>query len=120
MAIQTEVACLRLGEVPIACIPGELYPELVYGKFPAQAEAGVDFPEAPLEPHATSIIREKRWLLVGLANDEIGYIIPRRQWDNEPPFAYGRDKSQYGEINSCGPGVTPVIMGALQKVFAEK
>ncbi len=115
MAIQTEVACLRLGEVPIACIPGELYPELVYGKFPEQAEAGVDHPEAALEPHVTGIIKEKRWLLIGLANDEIGYIIPRRQWDSVPPFAYGRQTSQYGEINSCGAGVTPVIMAALKK-----
>ena len=52
------------------------------------------------------------WLLIGLANDEIGYIIPRRQWDMAAPFAYGRTTPQYGEINSCGPGVAPVIMGA--------
>lgn len=116
MAIQTEVACLRLGEVPIACIPGEIYPELVYGKFPEKAEPGVDFPDVPLEPHATSMISDKRWLLIGLANDEIGYIIPRRQWDTAAPYAYGRTTPQYGEINSCGPGVAPVIMAALQKV----
>lgn len=119
MAIQTEVACLRLGEVPIACIPGEIYPELVYGKFPDKAEPGVDNPDAPLEPHATSSIPEKRWLLIGLANDEIGYIIPRRQWDTAAPFAYGRTTAQYGEINSCGPGVAPVIMAALQKVLGK-
>lgn len=120
MAIQTEVAVLRLGEIPVACIPGELYPELVYGKFPTAAEPGVDHPEAALEPHVTSIIPDKRWLLIGLANDEIGYIIPRRQWDSLPPFAYGRATSQYGEINSCGSGVTPVIMAALQKAFETK
>ena len=119
MAIQTEVAVLRLGEIPVACIPGELYPELVYGKFPAAAEEGVDYPDAPLEPHLTSIIPDKRWLLIGLANDEIGYIIPRRQWDSVPPFAYGRKESQYGEINSCGPGVTPVIMAALKKALEQ-
>src|SRR5205814_4980788 len=32
-AVESEVAYLRLGELHIACIPGELYPELVYGKF---------------------------------------------------------------------------------------
>ncbi|WP_254511575.1 neutral/alkaline non-lysosomal ceramidase N-terminal domain-containing protein [Anatilimnocola floriformis] len=120
MAIQTEVAVLRLGEIPVACIPGELYPELVYGKFPAAAEAGVDYPDAPLEPHLTSIIAEKRWLLIGLANDEVGYIIPRRQWDSVAPYAYGRATSQYGEINSCGPGVAPVIMAALKKAFDQR
>jgi hypothetical protein len=120
MAIQTEVAVLRLGEIPVACIPGELYPELVYGKFPDKAEEGVDFPDALLEPHVTSIIADKRWLLIGLANDEIGYIIPRRQWDSASPYAYGRKTSQYGEINSCGPGVTPVIMAALKKALEQR
>jgi hypothetical protein len=119
MSIQTEVACLRLGEVAIACIPGELYPELVYGKYPEAAEAGVDYPDAPLEPHVTSQLPGKRWMLVGLANDEIGYIIPRRQWDTAAPYAYGRTTPQYGEINSCGPDVAPVIMAALQKVLGK-
>ncbi|MEZ6111569.1 MAG: hypothetical protein R3C99_11185 [Pirellulaceae bacterium] len=44
----------------------------------------------------------------------MGYIIPRRQWDERPPFAYGRSKSQYGEINSCGPAVAPLLMRALR------
>ena len=35
-AIASEVACLRLGELYLAAIPGELYPELVYGEFPAK------------------------------------------------------------------------------------
>ena len=30
-AIETEVACLRLGELYVAAIPGELFPELVRG-----------------------------------------------------------------------------------------
>jgi hypothetical protein len=51
--------------------------------------------------------------LLGLANDEIGYIIPKRQWDQSPPHAYGRSKPQYGEVNSCGPEVAPIIMQAL-------
>ena len=53
-------------------------------------------------------------MLIGLANDELGYIIPKRQWDKSPPFAYGREDAQYGEINSCSPEVAPIIMGALK------
>src|SRR5438876_211185 len=41
-AIETEVAYMRLGELQVACIPGELYPELVYGKFQEPVETGVD------------------------------------------------------------------------------
>ena len=49
-------------------------------------------------------------MIIGLANDEIGYIIPKTQWDAKPPYAYGRDKEpQYGEENSGGPEVAPAI-----------
>ena len=115
MAVESEVGYLQLGELAIAALPGEVYPELVYGQYPAQAEPGVDFPTAPLEPAIVDILPRKKWLLIGLANDELGYIIPRRQWDQLAPYAYGRTKSQYGEINSCGPEVAPLLMQALQQ-----
>ena len=118
-AVETEVAYLRLGEVHVASIPGELYPELIYGTFQEPAEPNADFPDAPLEPTVESILPGKKWLLFGLANDEIGYIIPRRQWDSSPPFAYGRNSSQYGEINSCSPEVAPIIMQALKLRVAD-
>lgn len=110
----TEVAYLRLGELHVACIPGELYPELVYGKFQEPAEPNADFPNAPLESPVMKLLPGDKTMLFGLANDELGYIIPKRQWDSVPPFAYGRKKSQYGEENSCGPQVAGVLMGALQ------
>jgi hypothetical protein len=48
-------------------------------------------------------------MMIGLANDEIGYIIPKTQWDTKPPYAYGFEKPQYGEENSGGPDVGPAI-----------
>jgi hypothetical protein len=119
MAVESEVAYLQLGELSVAGIPGEIYPELVYGKYPAQAEPGIDFPSAKLEPAVVEILPSKKWLLIGLANDELGYIIPQRQWDNVAPYAYNRSKSQYGEINSCGSDVAPLLMEALQRRVAE-
>jgi hypothetical protein len=113
LAVETEVAYLRLGELHVAAIPGEIYPELVYGKFEDPADPGADFPDAPLEQPVSRILAADKWMLLGLANDEVGYIIPKRQWDQEPPFAYGRTKSQYGEINSCGPEVAPILMQSL-------
>ena len=118
-AIETEVAYLRLGEVHVACIPGEIYPELVYGKYQEPVEPGVDFPDSPLEPTVAALMPGDKWLLVGLANDEVGYIIPKRQWDKEPPHAYGRESGQYGEINSCGPQIAPILMQALKQRVEE-
>ena len=113
-AVETEVACLRLGELFVPCLPGELYPELVYGKFQEPADPAADFPSAPLEPTIASLMPGPKWLLVGLANDELGYIIPKRQWDKEAPYAFGQEMPQYGEINSCGCEVAPILMQALK------
>ncbi|MGI9239336.1 MAG: endonuclease/exonuclease/phosphatase family protein, partial [Verrucomicrobiales bacterium] len=118
MAIRTELNVLRLGELDIAGIPGEIYPELVYGNFQDPADPAADFPQADLEMTVSEIFRDRRWMLIGLANDEIGYIIPKRQWDNEKPYAYGRPKSQYGELNSCSPDVAPILMSALDQTVA--
>lgn len=116
---RSEVVALRLGELTVAGIPGELYPELVYGEFPQAAEGGVDFPEAALEPTVKASLPDEKFLLIGLANDELGYIIPKRQWDVAAPYAYGRDSAQYGERNSMGPETARVLMEALQAVARE-
>ena len=113
--IATEVACLSLGELKVACIPGEIYPELVYGKIQEPVDPGADFPDADKEPNIADLMGKSRWMLFGLANDEIGYIIPKRQWDQTSPFAYGRKRPQYGEVNSCGPDSGPIIMQAFKR-----
>ncbi|NUM52245.1 MAG: hypothetical protein HUU46_01250 [Candidatus Hydrogenedentes bacterium] len=106
---KTEVNAFRIGELEILTIPGELYPEIAEGGI--ESPDGADFPGPPIEvPPLRHEMRGKVNMIVGLANDEIGYIIPRTQWDEKPPFAYGRtDKPQYGEENSGGPGVAPAI-----------
>ncbi len=118
-AVLSEVAYLRLGQLHLAAIPGELYPELVYGEFPAAPEPGVDFPEAPLEPAVMNALPGPQTMLIGLANDEVGYIIPRRQWDVAAPYAYNRKSPQYGERNSLGPDTARVLLEALVRRVAE-
>jgi hypothetical protein len=119
-AIRTEVAHLRLGELDVACIPGEIYPELVLDRVVNPAEPGADFPDAPVEPAIYKQLRGPHRLLVGLANDEIGYIIPKRQWDVKPPFCYGRTSAQYGERNSLGPDTAPLLCQAFKDMMEGK
>ncbi len=52
----------------------------------------------------------------GLANDEIGYIIPKSEWDRKPPYLYGAKHGVYGEINSVGPETAPRLHGALREL----
>jgi len=115
----TEVAYVKLGDVDVAAIPGEVYPESVYGKVQDPVDPGADYPDAPIEPSVVETLPSKKFLLFGLANDELGYIVPKRQWDTRPPFCYGRDKDQYGEGNSCGPEMAPCLYGALKKRVEE-
>jgi hypothetical protein len=114
LCMRTELAWLRLGELDVAAIPGEIYPELVLDKVQDPADAGADFPDAPIEPAIYKQLRGPYRMLIGLANDEIGYIIPKRQWDEKAPFCYGRKRAQYGEVNSIGPDAAPVICGAFK------
>ncbi len=121
LGLETEVAYLRFGELHVAAIPGELYPELVYGEFQSPVDPNVDYPDAPLEKTVADLMPGEKWMFLGLANDEIGYIIPKTQWDTKPPYASGRtDDPQYGEENSGGPNVAAAIhresLAVLQKL----
>lgn len=118
-AAETEVAYVKLGELHIACIPGEIYPENVYAKVQDPVDPGADYPDAPPEPAIVETLPGKKILIIGLANDEIGYIVPKRQWDRVKPFAYGRQKDQYGEENSMGSEAAPVLYEALKRRVAE-
>jgi len=120
LCLQTELAWLQLGQLSVAAIPGEIYPELVLDKVQDPPDPGADFPNAPIEPAIYQQLPGPHRMMIGLANDEIGYIIPKRQWDEKPPFCYGRTKAQYGEINSVGPETAPILCGAFQKMVRTK
>ena len=115
-AFVTEVSYLRLGELHVAALPGEVYPEFIHGEFQSPPDAGADFPEAAIPKSIMEILPGEKVLLLGLANDLIGYIVPKHQWDVAAPFAYGRDSGQYGEVNSIGPDTGTLLMEALESV----
>lgn len=116
VAVKSEIGYLKLGDLDIAAIPGEIYPELVLGKVQDPVDPNADFPKAPIEPSIYGQLTGKHRMLIGLANDELGYFIPKRQWDEKAPFCYGLKKSQYGEINSVGPEAAPIICEAFRRL----
>src|SRR5262249_2080749 len=76
--IRTEVGGLQVGELSVALIPGEIYPELVLDRVQDPPDPGADFPDAPIEPAIYKQMPGPHRMLIGLANDEIGYILPKR------------------------------------------
>lgn len=113
--IRSEVAMLTFGDASIACVPGELYPEIANGGI--ARPPGADFDIDPVEvPSIRAAMPGRVKFLIGLANDEIGYIIPKSEWDDRAPWLYGSAERHYGEINSLGPDTGPTIHAALQQL----
>jgi len=105
---KTEVSALRIGDIEILNIPGEVYPEIIDGG--VEAPEGGDFPGKPVEvPPLRAEMAGVVNMVFNLANDEIGYIVPRTQWDTKPPYTYGAHEAPYGEVNSGGPDVAGLI-----------
>src|SRR6266849_3192245 len=111
--IQSEVdyVQLRSGDrvvAEIASIPGEIYPELTNGgitRYP-----GADYPDAAFEPTLRAHLKSRYPFILGLGNDELGYLIPRAEWDDQPPWLLNRPARWYGEINSVGPDAASVVL----------
>lgn len=113
--LRTEVALVTFGEASIAAIPGEIYPEIVNGGI--ERPPGGDYPGEPLEvPPLRELMPGRIKFIFGLANDEIGYLIPKSEWDRKPPYLYGAKEKHYGEINSVGPDAAAQIHGALRRL----
>ena len=113
--LRTEVALITVGDASIACIPGEIYPEIVNGGI--EKSPGGDFDIEPQEvPAIRSLMPGRIKFIFGLANDEIGYIIPKSEWDEQAPYLYGSKGPVYGEINSLGPETAVQIHAALREL----
>ena len=114
----SEVAFIQLGEASIIGIPGELYPEIAIGGI--ENPEGADYVIVPQEvPHLRSQLSGKLNLMVNLANDAIGYIIPKSEWDDDPPWIYGEEEETYGEVVSLGPNTGPIIHENIVKLIKE-
>ncbi|MEO9894256.1 hypothetical protein [Aurantibacter sp.] len=115
---RTEVGAIRIGPALFLSIPGEIYPEIVFGG--VEAPKGRDFEIQPLEiPPIQKLIKDKYKFYLGLSNDEIGYIIPKSEWDVEKPYLYHDHGDTYGEGNSLGPETGPFIYNSLIEVIED-
>lgn len=114
--IRSEVALVTLGGASIATMPGELYPEIANGGI--VRPPGADFAIDPIEiPPLRELMPGRVKFLFGLANDAIGYIIPKSEWDDDAPWLYGARERHYGEQVSLGPDTGPLIHEAIGRLI---
>ena len=116
-SLATELNVVTFGPVQIATVPGELYPELANGGYVRYP--GADYPDAPFEPVIRDHMTRKYKVIIGLGNDELGYIIPRCEWDNRPPWLNNQPSETYGEINSCGVEVARIVTETLVELLEQ-
>jgi hypothetical protein len=127
--IRTEVALVDIGRARLVTIPGELFPEIFVGGYDGSlTPAGVDLidpenenpPELTMAPGAP-YLRERaaagfdHVFLIGLGNDQMGYLIPAYDYELNPvlPYLTEAPGHHYEETNSVGPLGWPTIENRL-------
>jgi hypothetical protein len=83
----SEVTALRLGDILFVTVPGEALPEV--GK------------------EVFSLMNARHKFLVGLGQDEVGYILPKADFDPK----------KYEESMSLGPETAPTLLDALNQLL---
>jgi hypothetical protein len=118
LKIRTEVACWQLGPATVLHQPGEIYPEILHGGI--EQPEGQDFALSPQEiPPVYDLMPGRFKFTVGLSNDEIGYILPKSQWDAKAPYTYSLTERPYGEINSVGPETGPIVYQQIKAILGD-
>jgi hypothetical protein len=96
--VTTEVNLVKLDDLWLATVPGELLPKLGLALKADLREAGA---------------REAG--ILGLANDELGYILPRE--DFRFPLNPFRPGKHYEETNSVSKNIGPILVAAFRQLL---
>jgi len=125
-AVKTEVSLLNIGQIKALFVPGELFPELALGGFFTAEESATgknyDYPTL------FDMLGEGEKLIFGLANDEIGYIIPDNDFyvSQKKPYAFWaipKDKHgrpHYEETTCSGPFAAEMMRDAVGQLASSK
>lgn len=129
--VETEISHLRIGPAEILGIPGELFPELAIGGYDGGWSFGhpvkkkdnpnpPDLTQAPKPPYLRDKLKARVGLLVGLANDEIGYILPRYDFQAAPnrmmsPHPPG---DHYEETESISPSAAEILLKGYDELLS--
>ncbi len=111
--LTTEIGYAEIGDsIKILMMPGEAFPEIVYGGFLSADEAynGTEYPYAPLNTHFDE---SDSVLTFGLCNDAVGYIVP----DNDY-YSSLTDSDHSQEMVSVGPTAASSVSAGFEELLA--
>jgi len=118
--VETEVSVLDVGPARILGMPAEIFPELAIGGYDGKYSYGRplvspkgperDLKNAPQGPYLRDLIKAPVPMLVGLANDELGYLVPAYDFQVRPSKSMlPRLPGHYEETNSIGVSATKIL-----------
>lgn len=122
--VRTDMDLVSLGDLTLLTIPGELFPEVALGGYDGSLTGSPLFdlvkednpnpPELELAPEGPYLLERigapHPWI-VGLANDELGYVIPEFNFElhDRVPYLDEAEGDHYEETNSLGPQTAGLI-----------
>lgn len=132
--IQTEVDVIDLGPIRMLTVPGELLPEMALGGYDESSGQPFtpletliddsnpnppDLSQAPTGPYFYDQMGGEYNWIIGLGNDEVGYIIPEYnfQLDDSSPYLQEADGDHYEETNSLGPETAALLSDAVTRLL---
>lgn len=130
--VRTEVAVLDLGPLRLLAFPGELFPELLIGGYKGEHAYGrplitpgnpdpPDLSKAPAGPYLWDAIAAPARFFVGLANDELGYVVPAYDFKTRGNVAMlpRMPGHHYEETNSIGPSATAILLESAGRLLKQ-
>jgi len=128
--VRSRVTYLELGPIGAITAPGELHPELFVGGYDGSQSYGIpiiaadnanppDLAMAPPGPYLRDLLEDNPGvtypLVLGLADDYLGYILPRWNFELSPdaPYLEEADGDHYEETNSVGPTAETEIVSPM-------
>ena len=121
-ALKSEISYIEIDSLKILLLPCEIFPELVYGGYLSAEESGTGF-GAQVNPIPLQEIVGDDVMIIGLANDELGYVLPPNDFvlhAEAPYFEICRDlhgRRHYEETNSLGPETSAKIAQTVTEII---
>ena len=119
VTICTTVSLMQIGDKRVLLLPGEIFPELVYGTDPAFTPVNPD----RADPTPLADILGSDILVIGLCDDEIGYIVPPSDYllDETAPYLVTppcdhNGENHYEETHSAGVEAAWAIERAVRRL----
>jgi len=130
----TDLVYLQVGLTSMVTVPGELAPEVFIGCYDGSCSYGFDIiqagnpnppdlTQAPTGPFLRDLLQadgsQFQWLL-GLGQDEVGYIVPNYNYKlaELSPYVSEAEGDHYCETNSLGPLVHDQIVVPLSELIS--